>query len=145
MLCEKIFHSLIFIFYVLFHQNEYLSISKSHHAKLQTTNLDFGWIVYQSLSIAALCVKTFYMLFVPSVVVSLNYPKMFLQDEEPNDRKISKLCEYASKTPLRIPKVLALLILCMKLIYMWFILLHVNLSGDLILKFLYILYMEILT
>ncbi|KAM1363707.1 hypothetical protein ACFX15_028054 [Malus domestica] len=26
-------------------------------------------------------------------------------DEEPNDRKISKLCEYASKTPLRIPKI----------------------------------------
>ncbi|CAB4268128.1 unnamed protein product [Prunus armeniaca] len=25
-------------------------------------------------------------------------------DEEPNDRKISKLCEYASKTPLRIPR-----------------------------------------
>lgn len=85
------------------------------------------------------------MMFVPSVVVSLNYPKIFWQDEEPNDRKISKLCEYASKTPLRIPKVLVLLILCMKLIYMWFILLHVNLSGDLTLKFWYILYMEILT
>ncbi|KAF6168371.1 hypothetical protein GIB67_018211 [Kingdonia uniflora] len=27
------------------------------------------------------------------------------QDEEPNDRKIGKLCEYASKNPLRIPKV----------------------------------------
>ncbi|KAK8952049.1 hypothetical protein KSP39_PZI003664 [Platanthera zijinensis] len=27
------------------------------------------------------------------------------QDEEPNDRKISKLCEYASKNPLRIPKI----------------------------------------
>ncbi|XP_040368518.1 protein SEMI-ROLLED LEAF 2-like [Rosa chinensis] len=27
------------------------------------------------------------------------------KDEEPNDRKISKLCEYASKTPLRIPKI----------------------------------------
>ncbi|KAA8520232.1 hypothetical protein F0562_014488 [Nyssa sinensis] len=26
-------------------------------------------------------------------------------DEEPNDRKISKLCEYASKNPLRIPKI----------------------------------------
>ncbi|KAB2594741.1 hypothetical protein D8674_030191 [Pyrus ussuriensis x Pyrus communis] len=26
-------------------------------------------------------------------------------DEEPNERKISKLCEYASKTPLRIPKI----------------------------------------
>lgn len=47
-------------------------------------------------------------MIVPSVVVSLNYPKIFWQDEEPNDRKISKLCEYASKTPLRIPKVLAL-------------------------------------
>ncbi|KAH7651082.1 putative transmembrane protein cmp44E protein [Dioscorea alata] len=28
-----------------------------------------------------------------------------LQDEEPNDRKIGKLCEYASKNPLRIPKI----------------------------------------
>ncbi|RVX09588.1 hypothetical protein CK203_012347 [Vitis vinifera] len=28
------------------------------------------------------------------------------QDEEPNDRKIGKLCEYAAKNPLRIPKVL---------------------------------------
>ncbi|KAG6482348.1 hypothetical protein ZIOFF_058979 [Zingiber officinale] len=28
-----------------------------------------------------------------------------LQDEEPNDRKIGKLCEYASRNPLRIPKV----------------------------------------
>ncbi|XP_030492904.2 protein SEMI-ROLLED LEAF 2 isoform X1 [Cannabis sativa] len=27
------------------------------------------------------------------------------QDEEPNDRKIGKLCEYASKNPLRIPKI----------------------------------------
>ncbi|XP_031745206.1 protein SEMI-ROLLED LEAF 2-like isoform X2 [Cucumis sativus] len=27
------------------------------------------------------------------------------QDEEPNDRKISKLCEYASKNPFRIPKI----------------------------------------
>ncbi|XP_039116167.1 protein SEMI-ROLLED LEAF 2-like isoform X2 [Dioscorea cayenensis subsp. rotundata] len=27
------------------------------------------------------------------------------QDEEPNDRKIAKLCEYASKNPLRIPKI----------------------------------------
>ncbi|XP_077209775.1 protein SEMI-ROLLED LEAF 2-like [Tasmannia lanceolata] len=27
------------------------------------------------------------------------------QDEEPNDRKISKLCEYASRNPLRIPKI----------------------------------------
>ncbi|KAI8545848.1 hypothetical protein RHMOL_Rhmol07G0069700 [Rhododendron molle] len=26
-------------------------------------------------------------------------------DEEPNDRKISKLCEYASRNPLRIPKI----------------------------------------
>lgn len=27
------------------------------------------------------------------------------QDEEPNDRKISKLCEYASKNPMRVPKI----------------------------------------
>ncbi|KAI5389399.1 protein SEMI-ROLLED LEAF 2 isoform X2 [Lathyrus oleraceus] len=27
------------------------------------------------------------------------------QEEEPNDRKISKLCEYASKNPLRVPKI----------------------------------------
>ncbi|XP_020090634.1 uncharacterized protein LOC109711804 [Ananas comosus] len=27
------------------------------------------------------------------------------QDEQPNDRKIGKLCEYASKNPLRIPKI----------------------------------------
>nr|GMD10716.1 protein EFR3 homolog cmp44E-like [Ipomoea batatas]GMD95248.1 protein EFR3 homolog cmp44E-like [Ipomoea batatas]GMD97805.1 protein EFR3 homolog cmp44E-like [Ipomoea batatas] len=27
------------------------------------------------------------------------------QDAEPNDRKIAKLCEYASKNPLRIPKI----------------------------------------
>lgn len=27
-----------------------------------------------------------------------------MQDAEPNDRKIGKLCEYASKNPLRIPK-----------------------------------------
>ncbi|XP_020573635.1 uncharacterized protein LOC110020023 [Phalaenopsis equestris] len=31
------------------------------------------------------------------------FPKS--KDEEPNDRKISKLCEYASKNPLRIPKI----------------------------------------
>lgn len=31
------------------------------------------------------------------------FPKS--QDEAPNDRKISKLCEYASKNPLRIPKI----------------------------------------
>lgn len=28
------------------------------------------------------------------------------QDEEPNDRMIGKLCDYAAKNPLRIPKVL---------------------------------------
>lgn len=28
-----------------------------------------------------------------------------VQDEQPNDRKISKLCEYAAKNPLRIPKI----------------------------------------
>ena len=27
------------------------------------------------------------------------------QEEEPNDRKISKLCEYASRNPLRVPKI----------------------------------------
>ncbi|KAJ7515837.1 hypothetical protein O6H91_22G030400 [Diphasiastrum complanatum] len=31
------------------------------------------------------------------------FPKS--QDEAPNDRKISKLCEYASKNPMRIPKI----------------------------------------
>lgn len=31
------------------------------------------------------------------------------QDVEPNDRKIGKLCEYASKNPLRIPKITTLL------------------------------------
>ncbi|KDO47319.1 hypothetical protein CISIN_1g001882mg [Citrus sinensis] len=31
------------------------------------------------------------------------------QDAEPNDRKIGKLCEYASKNPLRIPKITTLL------------------------------------
>ncbi|XP_020519732.1 uncharacterized protein LOC18428932 isoform X2 [Amborella trichopoda] len=31
------------------------------------------------------------------------FPKS--QDEEPNDRKIGKLCEYASKNPLRVPKI----------------------------------------
>ncbi|KAL0379872.1 UNVERIFIED_CONTAM: protein SEMI-ROLLED LEAF 2 [Sesamum angustifolium] len=31
------------------------------------------------------------------------YPKNM--EEEPNDRKISKLCEYASKNPLRVPKI----------------------------------------
>ncbi|KAL1535056.1 protein SEMI-ROLLED LEAF 2-like [Salvia divinorum] len=30
-------------------------------------------------------------------------------DEEPNDRKISKLCEYSSKNPLRVPKITSLL------------------------------------
>lgn len=28
-----------------------------------------------------------------------------LQDGEPNDRMIGKLCDYASKNPIRIPKV----------------------------------------
>lgn len=28
-----------------------------------------------------------------------------LQDGQPNDRMIGKLCEYASKNPMRIPKV----------------------------------------
>ena len=27
------------------------------------------------------------------------------QDEEPNDRRIGKLCEYAAKNPLRVPKI----------------------------------------
>ncbi|KAK9682989.1 hypothetical protein RND81_10G111100 [Saponaria officinalis] len=31
------------------------------------------------------------------------FPKS--QDEEPNDRKIGKLCEYAAKNPLRVPKI----------------------------------------
>ncbi|KAH9301851.1 hypothetical protein KI387_013434, partial [Taxus chinensis] len=31
------------------------------------------------------------------------FPKS--QDEEPNDRKVAKLCEYASKNPMRIPKI----------------------------------------
>ncbi|KAK6914570.1 hypothetical protein RJ641_021891 [Dillenia turbinata] len=31
------------------------------------------------------------------------FPKS--QDAEPNDRKIGKLCEYASKNPLRVPKI----------------------------------------
>jgi hypothetical protein len=36
------------------------------------------------------------------------YKKMLseiLKDAEPNDRKLGKLCEYASKNPLRIPKI----------------------------------------
>ncbi|XP_057856005.2 protein SEMI-ROLLED LEAF 2 [Cryptomeria japonica] len=35
------------------------------------------------------------------------FPKV--QDEPPNDRKIAKLCEYAAKNPLRIPKIANLL------------------------------------
>ncbi|KAL0429255.1 UNVERIFIED_CONTAM: protein SEMI-ROLLED LEAF 2 [Sesamum radiatum] len=35
------------------------------------------------------------------------YPKNM--EEEPNDRTISKLCEYASKNPLRVPKITSLL------------------------------------
>ncbi|KAG6406274.1 hypothetical protein SASPL_133874 [Salvia splendens] len=35
------------------------------------------------------------------------FPKKL--DEEPNDRKISKLCEYCSKNPLRVPKITSLL------------------------------------
>ena len=31
------------------------------------------------------------------------------QDAEPDDRKIGKLCEYASRNPLRIPKVFGFL------------------------------------
>ncbi|VAI78972.1 unnamed protein product [Triticum turgidum subsp. durum] len=31
------------------------------------------------------------------------------QDEEPNERRIGKLCEYAAKNPLRVPKVPPLL------------------------------------
>ncbi|XP_037429546.1 uncharacterized protein LOC119295267 isoform X6 [Triticum dicoccoides] len=31
------------------------------------------------------------------------FPKT--QDEEPNDRRIGKLCEYAAKNPLRVPKI----------------------------------------
>lgn len=30
---------------------------------------------------------------------------VLVQEEEPNDRKIGKLCEYAAKNPFRIPKV----------------------------------------
>lgn len=30
----------------------------------------------------------------------------FWQEAEPNDRKIAKLCEYASRNPLRVPKVM---------------------------------------
>ncbi|GAA0148352.1 hypothetical protein LIER_07820 [Lithospermum erythrorhizon] len=33
-----------------------------------------------------------------------NFPRS--QEEEPNDRKIGKLCEYAAKNPLRIPKIM---------------------------------------
>jgi hypothetical protein len=32
------------------------------------------------------------------------YMVCFLQDGAPNERKIVKLCEYAAKNPLRIPK-----------------------------------------
>ncbi|KAL6562873.1 hypothetical protein OROHE_005460 [Orobanche hederae] len=38
------------------------------------------------------------------------FPKnMLIGEEEPNDRKISKLCEYASKNPLRVPKITSVL------------------------------------
>ncbi|XP_047330036.1 protein SEMI-ROLLED LEAF 2-like isoform X2 [Impatiens glandulifera] len=36
-------------------------------------------------------------------LISDIFPKS--QDEEPNDRKIGKLCEYAARNPLRIPKI----------------------------------------
>ena len=39
-----------------------------------------------------------------------NLSPVTFQEEEPNERKISKLCEYAAKNPLRIPKVLLLCI-----------------------------------
>nr|GMD41751.1 protein EFR3 homolog B isoform X1 [Ipomoea batatas] len=38
-------------------------------------------------------------------LISDIFPKS--QEEEPNDRKIGKLCEYAAKNPLRIPKITA--------------------------------------
>lgn len=44
------------------------------------------------------------VLFETLIIFLINNIK--LQDGEPNERKIGKLCEYASKNPLRIPKVI---------------------------------------
>ena len=40
----------------------------------------------------------------PGIIIE--HEIILLQDEPPNDRKIGKLCEYASKNPMRIPKVI---------------------------------------
>lgn len=53
----------------------------------------FDYLTTDKLAVF-LCYKHTYMTFVHS-----------LQEEEPNDRKIGKLCEYAAKNPFRIPKV----------------------------------------
>lgn len=46
------------------------------------------------------------VLFSPLEVYNVHCKLLvFGQEELPNDRKVSKLCDYASKNPLRIPKV----------------------------------------
>ncbi|KAF7805355.1 protein EFR3-like protein A-like isoform X1 [Senna tora] len=43
-----------------------------------------------------------FSLFAGAIFISSNF---ILLDAEPNDRKIGKLCEYAAKNPMRIPKI----------------------------------------
>lgn len=57
------------------------------------------------------------------IKVSTTFHVVIWQDAEPNDRKIGKLCEYASRNPLRIPKVVAFFLL-FPIVFAW----HTSLS-----------------
>lgn len=49
--------------------------------------------------------RTIEVFLISWLLSSIFFLSHALQDAEPNDRKIVKLCEYASRNPLRIPKV----------------------------------------
>lgn len=51
------------------------------------------------------CAWKNYMFASQNPVLILNLRIMFSQGDEPNERMIGKLCEYASKNPFRVPKV----------------------------------------
>lgn len=75
------------------------------------SGIDFGYdkCFLKCLSTKDIQVMVLYSFSILLSHLNLLYAYLFsnyiCQDAEPNDRKIGKLCDYASKNPLRIPKV----------------------------------------
>jgi hypothetical protein len=107
--CQEVKFSPVLVYYV--HVDSF-SILMLGHLKLVVAFFFANWLMFFLSEI-----RQFGLIPGLSGVLKSVFSFGIVQDEAPNSRKISKLAEYASKNPMRIPKVslnFKLILFCME-------------------------------